>query len=209
MAYDPDQDEVLDSNANGPRFPTVKLRDKGQKWVGLLIDADDQAPLYEYGITPPQRALSPEGKPKTKDVLTLLLVEGTDCVVVMPREPGEAESREEQATPGMIVRAHIQGHNRWTKDRESSFINAKRKYGNLHTCAVVTGTFESTTKIGFNGIALSQEKKILGFSVRKPNTAEEKYVERCRAERVALKEAMAMSGAGAMSESSARADELF
>jgi hypothetical protein len=207
MAYDYDDDEVFDTGRGGSVYPTAKLREKGQQVVGLVVDYDDKAALWEYGVTPPVRALTPDGREKTKDILTLLLVEGTDCVVVMPRKPGETESREETATPGMIVRAHIQGHNRWTKERPTSWMNARDAYGSLHTCAVVTGRFDSTTRTGFNGVQLSQDKKIHVFSVRRPDAAEERYVDACRAEHRALKENMANSTAGAMNQSSG--DELF
>lgn len=189
MSYTDNLDETdeLEEGGRGPRFPTVKPNQAGDRVVGLMVDYDDKAPVYKYGITPPVQDVNAKGDPKTKDVLTLLVKDG-NCQISLPRNPGEDSNETAPVAPGDVVRSHIQGHNRYDPDRATSWRMAKDKLGRgLRVGDVVTIWFISTTRTGHGGVTLSQDKKIIGFEVRPPTDAEDGLVEQARTARRNLK----------------------
>lgn len=168
----------------GPRFPTLRLREKGRQFVGMLIDYNPKEPVYIYGTS---EIDTWEGKPKTQDLLTLLVLEGTDCTVSLPRASRDDDPEEVDATPGMVVRYYIKGHNRWDPARDTTFWNVKKKHGRLQLGDVVRGRLDDLTKIGAGGRRLREDKKVIGFALRKPRPEETPLLERCFEEYQKLK----------------------
>jgi hypothetical protein len=156
------------------RFPSVKLDKEGDQWLGMLIDYDPTSPLYDYATG--QRAVTDDGKEKTKDVLTVLLLPKTKCIV-----------NGEPAQEGSFVRVHIQGHNRYTQGRSDSFREAKRVHGGLQVGDVIRGRITEITNIGSNGRPLNQPKKVIGFDMRRAKPEEAALVQRCVEEHQRLK----------------------
>lgn len=172
----------------GPRSASVLLNEEGDQWVGMLIDYDPKAILYVYGSSTEQD-LTPDGKGKTQDLLTVLLMPKTTCRVRMPRDEGQDERDEvdgEDAV-GTVARVYIQGHNRWTEGRADSFREAKRKHGTFQVGDVIRGRLTEKTKTGVGGVRLSQDKKIISFEMRRAKAEEASLVQRCVDEHQRLK----------------------
>lgn len=186
-----DFDSPLRSEGGGSRFATVKFNEVGDRFVGMVIDYDDKAPLYVYGTT--ERKLTPQGKEQTKDVLTVLLMAGTTCPVTDPN--GEDGATLDDPV-GVVAKVHIQGHNRWTPDerpngQSPAWRNALAAFGEFRRGCVVKGEFCATSRVGANGAKLSQDKKIIGFAVRAHKADEAALIEQCRTEYARLKAAKA------------------
>lgn len=193
MAFDDfdDFDQPLRGEGGGGRFPTVKFNEVGDRFVGMVIDYDDKAPLYVYGTQ--ERKVTPQGKEQTKDVLTVLLMKGTTAPVTDPA--GEDGALLDDAE-GVVARVHIQGHNRWTPDRrpegqKPAWRNALDEYAEFRRGCVVMGQFEATSRVGANGAKLSQDKKIVGFAVRAAKADEQALIDRCKKEYRDIKAAKA------------------
>lgn len=186
-----DFDRPLGSATSASRFPTVKFSEVGDRFVGMVIDYDDAAPLYIYGTQ--DRKLTPNGKPQTKDVLTVLVMAGTTCPVTDP----DGEDGATLANPvGVVAKVHIQGHNRWTPDKRPdghlpAWRNALDANGSFRRGCVVMGKFEATSRVGANGAKLSQDKKIVGFAIRDAKADEAHLVEQARQEYTRIKAAKA------------------
>lgn len=183
-----DFDRPLGSEGRASRFPTVKFNEVGNTFVGMVIDYDDAAPLFVYGTQ--DRKLTPNGKPQTKDVLTVLIMAGTTCPVTDPEDPEDV-----LADPvGVVAKVHIQGHNRWTPDKRPdgmlpAWRNALEAHGSFRRGCVVKGKFEATSRVGANGAKLSQDKKLIGFAIRDAKADELALIERARQEYARLKAA--------------------
>lgn len=170
----------LEPEATSSAFASVRMDKVGDTFVGMLIGYDGKAPLFEYqtagSTTPRRRALDINGKEKTQDVLTVLLLDKTTCQVRMPRQPGQ--DRGEDATGreavGSVARIWIKGHNRWTKDRPDSFREAKSAHGNFQVGDVIRGELTEVVDVG-----ASQPKKVISFGMRKPRPDEQALVQRC------------------------------
>lgn len=184
-----DFDRPLGSENRASRFPTIKFGEVGDRFVGMIVDYDDAAPLYVYGTQ--DRKLTPSGKPQTKDVLTVLVMAGTTCPVTDP----DGEDGETLADPvGIVAKVHVQGHNRWTPDKRPdgqlpAWRNALEAHGSFRRGCVVHGRFEATSRVGANGAKLSQDKKIIGFEIRDALPKDAAIVEQARAEYARLKAA--------------------
>lgn len=186
-----DFNRPLGAASGASRFPTVKFQEVNDQFVGMVIDYDDAAPLYLYGTG--DRKVTPNGKPQTKDVLTLLVMVGTTCPVT---DPGGGEGAALADPVGVVAKVHIQGHNRWTSDKRPdsqlpAWRNAMDANGSFRRGCVVKGKFEATTRVGANGAKLSQDKKIIGFAIREAKADEADLIERCRQEYGRIKAAKA------------------
>jgi len=186
-----DFDQPLRSEGGGSRFPTVKFTEVGDRFVGMIVDYDDKAPLYVYGTQ--ERKITPSGKEQTKDVLTVLIMSGTTCGVTDP----DGEDGAVLADPvGVVAKVHIQGHNRWTPDARPAgqlpaWRNALDEHGQFRRGDVVKGEFCATSRVGANGAKLSQDKKIIGFALRAAKPEEASLIERARAAYAEIKAAKA------------------
>lgn len=194
-----DFDSPLQSGG-GTRYASPKFNEVGDRFVGMVIDYDDKAPLFVYGTQ--QRAVTDAGKEKTKDIVTVLLMDGTTCAVSDP-QGGEGATLDNPV--GVVAKVHIQGHNRWTPDarpvgQRLAWRNALDEFGDFRRGCVVMGQFEATSRVGSNGAKLSQDKKIIGFAVRAAKPEEAPLVERCKQEYRALKEASAANAVPAEDE---------
>jgi len=165
----------LEDESTGRSFAYPKLDKEGDVWVGMLIDFDSKAPLYDYrppnSTAPRHRSLSPDGKEKTQDLLTFLLLDKTTCRVSLPDDDGDAVGRE---AAGTVARFFVKGHNRWTEGRADSFREAKEKHGTLQVGDVVWGKLVSIDDVGN-----SNPKKTISFGLRKPKPEEAPLVQRC------------------------------
>lgn len=182
MAFDDfdDFDSPLGSTG-GRRFPTVKFDQPGDRFVGVVVDYDDAAPLFVYGTQ--ERKVTPNGKEQTKDVLTVLLMKGTTAHVTDPDGTDAAPYISPENIEGTVAKVHIQGHNRWTPDQRPdgmrpAWRNAIEAAGGaFRRGAVVLGQFEATTRIGHGGAKLSQDKKLIGFAIRAAKPEEEAHLQ--------------------------------
>lgn len=185
--YDDDEDR-LESGPQGARFPSLKLKGKGDEYRLMMFDYDNAAPVFEYGTKDNRRAITVDGRERTKDVLTGVVLPGTNCVVSLPRKAGQMQNEEVPAEPGMVVRVHIQGHNRYDPSREDAFRNAKESHGEFRVGDVVRGVLADITLQGRGGTTLSQPKKVISFAMRKPRDEEMTYVAQARDERRKLRD---------------------
>lgn len=194
MINDFSHDDEFDQPLRGTgasRFPTVKFNEVGDRFVGMVIDYDDKAPLYVYGTQ--QRKLTPSGKEATKDVLTVLIMAGTTAPV---SDPDGGENAVLADPVGVVARVHIQGHNRWTPDerpagQHPAWRNAIDASGEFRRGCVVRGEFQATSRIGSGGARLSQDKKIVGWQIRASKPEEAELTRRCREEFGRLRSAAA------------------
>lgn len=102
---------ALSTGGSATGHPSVKLRNVND-WCDLaVVDIDKTAPAYIYGTNPPQRALTLDGKPKTQDKVTALVVNPGTAVTTVdgvdrPLEVGE------------VVTVWFQGRDRWDGDAD-------------------------------------------------------------------------------------------
>lgn len=193
---------------SGASSASVVLNNEGDQWVGMLIDYDPQAPLFKFGTT--ERELTPDGKEKTQDLLTVLLMPKTTCRVRMPRQEGQDEREEVDGAEavGTVARIFISGHNRWTEGRADSFREAKRQHGRFQVGDVIRGRLSELTKKGMGGRTLSQDKKVISFEMRKAKPEEASLVARCVDEHQRLK-AVPLESAAASVPAASYDDEPF
>lgn len=104
---------ALNAGGGTASNPSVKLRNVND-WCDLaVVDIDTTAPAYVFGTKPPQRAMTLDGKPKTQDKVTALVVSPgtavtTDDGVDRPLEAGE------------VVTVWFQGRDRWDGDTDEA-----------------------------------------------------------------------------------------
>lgn len=180
-----DDDALEPESGGGFPFPTVRLQDKGQVFIGMMVAYDPEWPLYEFGT---QERKTYDGKPLTQDLLFLMLMQGSDCDVALPKQAGEDRAEIVKAEPGMVVRVYIQGHNRYTQGRGDSFRVAKEKHGRMFVGDVIAGKFTESTYEGIGGRRLTQAKKLVSFAMRRAKDEELPLVEKCRQERGPINE---------------------
>lgn len=163
---------INSGSAESRRPDPLALTAPGQ-YIDFAVINEEKAPAYVYGTN--ERAVTKDGKPKTKDVLTVLVIRGT----------GQIGRREERRTVagGEIASVHIEGMDRWAPDDDKtkekgapkSWSGAKEDHGQLNVGDVVRWTFEG--EVQGKG---AQPRKIRLFKVRSHRPDEAEQTERCR-----------------------------
>lgn len=147
-------------------IPSAKFKTVGDTFVGMVVDRAE-VPLYQYmadGSMGPQ-IIGKNGKPRTQEMLTLLVMAGTTC----PVGDGPAE-------PDTLARLYIKGHNRW------AYVEAKNAgHGALCVGDVIRQRY-LRDEPGQGGNA----KKVSDFALRKPKPEEADLAKRAEAEHEAL-----------------------
>lgn len=150
----------------------LALTEPGQ-YIDFAVINEEKAPAYVYGTN--ERALTKDGKPKTKDILTVLVVRGTGMV-------GKRDERR-VVQGGDIATIHIEGQDRWDpdadkakdKDAFKSWSGAKEDHGQLNVGDVGRWWFEGTRQ----GKG-AEPRKIRLFKLRGHKPEELEQTERCR-----------------------------
>lgn len=98
---------------SGSGHPSAKLRNVTD-WCDLaVVNVDTEAPAYVYGTNPPQRATTLDGKPKTQDKVTALVVNPGTAVVTVDGVDRALEA-------GEVVTVWFQGRDRWDGDTDKA-----------------------------------------------------------------------------------------
>lgn len=187
--FDPFDDDLGTGTTSRPRYPYLMLKEQGQQWVGMVVDYNDKAPKYVKGPQGRRRATSEYNgvvKEKTQDILTVLLMPGTNALMLV----GEGDDAEVvPAQVGTVVNFFISGHNRFTaKDSPRpqgvglAWRNAIDAKGNFRRGNVVKATFDLKTDVGAGGVRLTIPKHILSFQIRDAKPEEAALTARCREE---------------------------
>lgn len=157
----------------------LSLRAPGQ-YIDFAIINEEKAPAYVYGTK--DRAVTKDGKPKTKDIVTVLVVRGTGMIGSPKAEPGDPnELRVVQ--PGDIATIHIEGQDRWDPDVDKtkekgafkSWSGSKEDHGGLNVGDVGRWWFEG--EVQGKG---AQPRKVRLFKLRRHTPDEAAQTERCR-----------------------------
>lgn len=169
-------------------IPGAKFKTVGDTLVGMVVDRVE-VPLYEYrqdGSKGPQ-LIGKNGKPRTQELLTLIVMPGTTCHV------GEGP-----AVEGTLCRDYIKSHHRW------AYIEAKNAgHGSLCVGDVIRRRYLKD-EAGQGGNA----KHVHDFALRKPKPEEAQLASRAETEREKLhRKVLDEAPAGAPASSAPELDE--
>ena len=153
------------------RPPAISLREKGQ-YVDFAVVNEEKAPAYVYGTN--EVAQTKAGQPKTKDVVTVIIIQGTGTI-----KEGDSER---PVAAGDVATIHIEGQTRWSPDDDKlrqkgdfkSWSGAKEDLGRLEVGDVGRWFFEA--EIAGKG---AQPRKVRTFKMRKPKAEESERTQRC------------------------------
>lgn len=168
-----DHEIPINSGGGESRRPDpLSLVEPGQ-YIDFALINEEKAPAYVYGTN--ERATTRDGKPKTKDVLTVLVVRGTGVI-------GRKDDRR-TVEPGDIATIHIEGQDRWDPDADKtkakgdpkSWSGAKEDHGQLRVGDVGRWHFE-----GLQQGKGAQPRKIRLFRLRGHRPEEAEQTARCR-----------------------------
>ena len=160
------------TNGESRRPAPLLLTEKGQ-YIDFAVINEEKAPTYTFGTQ--ERAMTRDGKPKTKDILTVLVIRGT----------GQIGRKDDRGTVvgGEVASVHIEGQDRWDPDADKatakgepkSWSGAKEDHGRLNVGDVVRWHFEG--ELQGKG---AQPRKIRLFRLRGHRPDEDAQTERCR-----------------------------
>lgn len=109
-------DDIVLGGGTGPRRPpAISLPVIGSYVDVAVIDEDGKVPAYKFGTR--ERATRQDGTPKTKAVVTVLVIRGTGTIKDLTLKEGEQE-REVRA--GDVCTIHFEGQNRWDPDHDKT-----------------------------------------------------------------------------------------
>jgi hypothetical protein len=156
------------------RPPAVSLPTVGA-YVDVAIVDEEKAPRYEFGSREPM--LTADGRPRTKDILTALVIGGTGTVKDDNGDPRPVK-------PDELVSIHVEGQNRWDPDHDKavgsdgyrSWSGAKTVHGQLEVGDVVRWVYERDQQ-GQGAMP----RKLRLFRIRRPKVEEFSRTERCEA----------------------------
>lgn len=166
---------ALSTGGSGSGHPSVKLRNVND-WCDLaVVDVDTQAPAYVYGTNPPQRAMTLDGKPKTQDKVTAVVVNPGTAVVTVDGQDRGIEA-------GEIVTVWFQGRDRWDGDTDrakakgspKSWRGAQDDHGTLMVGDIFRWHFTGTEQ----GRG-AEPRKLRLVVIRSPKPEEQAIKERC------------------------------
>jgi hypothetical protein len=168
-----DNEIIINSGGGESRRPEpLALVEPGQ-YIDFAVINEEKAPAYVYGTN--ERAMTRDGKPKTKDIVTVLVVRGTGMI-------GRSDNRR-TVQPGDIATIHIEGQDRWDPDADKtrakgepkSWSGAKEDHGQLRVGDVGRWHFE-----GLQQGKGAQPRKIRLFRLRGHRPDEAEQTARCR-----------------------------
>lgn len=166
---------ALNTGSGGTGHPTAKLRDVND-WCDLaVVDIDTQAPAYVYGSNPLERALTKDGRPKTQDKVTALVVNPGSAVVTV-------DGVDRVLEVGEVVTVWFEGRDRWDGDEDKarekgsmkSWRGAQEDHGQVMVGDIFRWQFTGT-KQG----AGAQPRKLRLVVMRSPRPEEQSIKERC------------------------------
>lgn len=168
-------------------IPGAKFKTIGDTFVGMVVDRVE-VPLYEYradGSQGPQ-LVGKNGKPRTQEMLTCLVMPGTSCQV------GEGA-----AVEGTLARLYIKSHHRW------AFIETKNAgHGALCVGDVLRRRY-TADEPGAGG----NPKHVHDFALRKAKPEEAQLVAKAEGEHARL-HSTPLESASAGGQPAASAPEL-
>ena len=162
----------LSNQSDGPRRPpAISLRDKGQ-FVDFAIVNMEKAPAYVYGTN--ERAMTKAGQPKTKDVLTVVVIQGTGVI---------SENKVDRPfVANEVASIHIEGQTRWSPDEDKvrekggfkSWSGALEDHGQLEVGDVCRWFFED--EVQGKG---AQPRRLRLFKLRRAKPEETERTQLC------------------------------
>lgn len=163
-------------NRNGGesrRPPSITLAELGQ-YVDFAVINIEQGPAYVYGTN--QRAMTKDGKPKTKDIVTVLVIRGTGLI-------GKKDERR-PVQPGDVATINIEGQDRWDPDLDKtrekgapkSWSSANEDLGGVLNVGDV-GRWKFDSTLQGKG---AEPRKLRLFQLRRHKPEEAAQTERCR-----------------------------
>jgi hypothetical protein len=166
-------DIAINSGGGESRRPEPLALTATGQYIDFALVNEEKAPAYVYGTN--ERAMTKDGKPKTKDVLTVLVVGGTGMI-------GRGGERRVVAA-GDVACVHIEGQDRWDPDMDKtrekgaakSWSGAKEDHGQIHVGDVVRWYYEGDLQ--GKGV---QPRKIRLFRIRGHKPEEAAQTQRCR-----------------------------
>lgn len=153
------------------RPPAISLRNVGD-YVDFAIVNEEKVPAYVYGSN--ERALTKDGKPKTKDALTVVVIGGSGVI---------SEDKVDRALePGETASIYIEGQMRWDPDLDKtrepgafkSWSSAKEDLYPLQVGDVGRWRFDSTLQ----GKG-AEPRKLRLFKLRRPKPEEAERTQLC------------------------------
>lgn len=153
------------------RPPAISLRDIGQ-YVDFAVVNEEKAPAYVYGSN--EVAATKDGKPKTKDVVTVVVVQGNATIKV--------DDVERTVQPDDVASIHIESFMRWDPDLDKargkgefkSWSGAKEDLGQLEVGTVGRWYFEA--EVPGKG---ANPRKLRLFKLRPSKPEEHARTQRC------------------------------
>lgn len=162
---------ISSGGSESRRPPAISLKEKGQ-YVDFAVVNEEKAPAYVYGTK--EVAQTKDGKPKTKDVVTVVVIQGTGTL-----KDGETDRT---VQPGDVATIHIEGQTRWSPDEDKtrqkgefkSWSGAKEDLGQLEVGDVGRWFFEN--EVQGKG---TQPRKVRTFKLRRAKPEETERTQRC------------------------------
>lgn len=162
--------------------PSLKLRNVGD-YADVMLACEHVRPRYVYNPNPdaPRKPLlNDDGKPKTQDVLEVIVLGGKGVVA--------EDGVDRPAEPGEVLYVYVAGRDRWDKDGDrergkgeaKSWSGAKRDHGRLSSGDVVRWKFEA--EVPGQG---DRDRKIRTFKLR-PGKDDELAEHEAQADAIAL-----------------------
>jgi len=153
------------------RPPALSLTEIGQ-YVDFAVVNEEKAPAYVYGTN--ERAVTKDGKPKTKDVVTVVVIQGTGQI----REGDGYRT----VVAGDVGTIHIEGQMRWDPDLDKtrdkggfkSWSGAKEELGQLEVGTVGRWFYEADQP--GKGV---QARKLRLFKLRQAKPEEHERTAQC------------------------------
>jgi hypothetical protein len=148
------------------KLPSVKHDEVGQTAILMFVDME-VVPKKVYGTD--EIDTKEDGTPKSQDLVTVLVMPGSTCVLSDPE--GDEGSRLPPEA-GTLAQIYYAGHRRW------DYVQAKKAYKlDIFPGDILVDRFEGTTRTGTGGVKLSQDKKLHRIGVRAAKGEELGYVE--------------------------------
>lgn len=153
------------------RPPAISLRNIND-YVDVAVINEEKAPAYVFGTR--DRAKTADGKDKTKDVVTVLVIRGTGVI--------KDDGADRPVVAGEVATIHFEGQARWDPDLDKtrekgafkSWSGAKEDHGQLMVGDVMRWTFEA--EIPGKG---AQPRRLRPVKLRRAKPEEAEQTARC------------------------------
>ncbi len=153
------------------RPPSISLRNIGD-YVDVAIINEEKVPAYVFGTR--EQAVTKAGKPKTQDLVTVVVIRGTGVI---------SENKTDRAVvEGEVASIYFEGQNRWDPDLDKSrpagefksWSGAKEDLGQLEVGDIMRWKYEA--EIPGQG---AQPRRVRPVKLRHAKPEETELTKRC------------------------------